>query len=106
MNLENKKFKMWSLFPFIIRDVAVWVPEAVKSEEVAKIIKENMGDMIIGGPELFDEFKKDARISYAFRLVFQSFERTLTDQEVNDILAQITNKIKDKKTNGIGWQVR
>ncbi|MFA6353777.1 MAG: phenylalanine--tRNA ligase subunit beta [Candidatus Paceibacterota bacterium] len=99
-------FKMWSLFPFIARDVAVWVPEGVINEDVAKIIKENMGNMIIKGPELFDEFKKGNQISYAFRLVFQSFERTLTDQEVNDIMTQITNKIKDKKTNGVGWQVR
>ena len=41
MNSENKKFKMWSLFPFITRDVAVWVPEGVLSSEVLKIIKEN-----------------------------------------------------------------
>jgi len=99
-------FKMWSLFPFIARDIAVWVPEEIKSEDVQKIIKENMGKMVVRGPELFDEFKKGDQISYAFRLVFQSYERTLTDQEVNDIMTKITNKIKDKETNGIGWQVR
>lgn len=103
---KNQIFKMWSLFPFIARDMAVWVPEGVKNEEVAKIIKENMGNMVIKGPELFDEFKKRNQTSYAFRLVFQSYERTLTDQEANDIMTKITNKIKDKKTNGIGWQVR
>jgi len=102
----DSKFKMWSLFPFIARDIAVWVPEEIKSENVQKIIKENMGDMVVKGPELFDEFKKDGKISYAFRLVFQSYDRTLTDQEVNDIMTKITNKIKDKETNGIGWQVR
>ncbi len=95
-------FKMWSLFPFIARDVAVWVPEGVESAEVLKIIKENAGGMVVRGPELFDEFKKDGKTSYAFRIVFQSFERTLTDQEVNDIMTQITNKIKDNS----GWQVR
>jgi phenylalanyl-tRNA synthetase beta chain len=102
MNTENKKFKMWSLFPFITRDIAVWVPEEIKSENVAKIIKENMGEMVVRGPELFDEFKKDGKISYAFRLVFQSFERTLTDTEANDIMTKITNKIKENN----GWQVR
>jgi len=79
-NLEAK-FKMWSLFPFIARDIAVWVPENIESEEVEKIIKENAGDVVVRGPELFDEFKKEGQISYAFRLVFQSFERTLTDEE-------------------------
>jgi phenylalanyl-tRNA synthetase beta chain len=98
----SAKFQMWSLFPFIARDVAVWVPEDIKSGEVGKIIKENMGEMVIRGPELFDEFKKDDKISYAFRLVFQSYDRTLTDEEVNDIMTKITNKIKEKN----GWQVR
>lgn len=102
-------FKMWSLFPFIARDIAVWVPETVKSNQVHKVIKENAGDMLIKGPDLFDEFKKpaslaggDAKISYAFKMVFQSYERTLTDTEINEHLTIITNKIKEKK----GWQVR
>ena len=93
---------MWSLFPFIARDIAVWVPEDIKGLEVEKIIKDNMSDMIVKGPELFDEFKKGGKISYAFRLVFQSFDRTLTDTEVNDIMTKITNKIKENS----GWQVR
>ena len=98
----NTKFKMWSLFPFIARDIAVWVPEGVSSAEVLEIIKENAGKLVIRGPELFDEFKKNGKISYAFRLVFQSFERTLTDEEINVIMTKITNKIKEKN----GWQVR
>src|SRR3989338_10797316 len=102
MNSENKKFKMWSLFPFIVRDVAVWVPDGVKNEDVQKIIKNNVGEMVIRGPELFDEFKKDGKISYAFRLVFQSYVRTLTDAEINEIMMKITNKIKENKS----WQVR
>jgi phenylalanyl-tRNA synthetase beta chain len=100
-NLEAK-FKMWSFFPFIARDVAVWVPENVKSEEVEKIIRENMGEMVVRGPELFDEFKKNGKVSYAFRMVFQSFDRTLTDTEVNDIMTKIADKTKENKN----WQVR
>jgi phenylalanyl-tRNA synthetase beta chain len=98
----DSKFKPWSLFPFIARDIAVWVPEEVESSKVYKVIKENAGDMVIRGPELFDEFKKDGKVSYAFRMVFQSFDRTLTDTEVNDIMTKITNKIKENND----WQVR
>ncbi|MFZ1019990.1 MAG: hypothetical protein WAN61_03320, partial [Minisyncoccia bacterium] len=71
MNTINKKFQMWSLFPFIARDVAVWVPEEVESSKVYKVIEENAGEMVVRGPELFDEFKKDGKVSYAFRMVFQ-----------------------------------
>ncbi len=110
----SEKFNMWSLFPFIARDVALWVParnassiasaggpEGVSSGEVLEIIKSVSSPLIVRGPELFDEFKKDGKISYAFRLVFQSYERTLTDTEVNEVIAQISNKIKEK-----GWEVR
>lgn len=95
-------FSMWSMFPFITRDIALWVPENVSSLDITKVVKENINDLVVKGPELFDEFKKDGKVSYAFRLVFQSFERTLTDVEVNEIMEQITNKLKDN----IDWQVR
>lgn len=100
--LKTSHFKMWSLFPFISRDIAVWVPEKTKSEDVEKVIKNNMGKLVIRGPELFDQFKKDGKISYAFKLVFQSYDRTLTDAEINEIMTKITNKIKEKND----WQVR
>ena len=56
---EGNKFQMWSLFPFIARDIAVFVPENVKSAEVEKIIKANMGDMVIKGPELLMNLKME-----------------------------------------------
>ncbi len=94
-------FAPWSSYPFIARDVAVWVPEGVLSTDVMKVIKDNAGDLVARGPELFDEFKKDGKVSYAFRTVFQSYDRTLTDAEVNEIMAKIAEKIKEK-----GWEVR
>ncbi len=109
VNFSSRPFRMWSLFPFVARDVAVWVPEGITSFDVEKVIKENAGDLVIRGPELFDEFKKpassaggDGKTSYAFRLVFQSYERTLTDTEVNEIMNKINDKIKENKD----WQVR
>ncbi len=97
----TSSFKMWSLFPFIARDIAVWVEDGVASVDVLKVIKDNMGDMVVRGPELFDEFKKEGKTSYAFKLVFQSFERTLTDVEVNEVVIKIKTKIEEQ-----GWVVR
>lgn len=99
--LAHQLFKPWSPFPFVARDIAVWVQESVKKEEVEKIIRENTGNMVVRGPELFDEFKKDGNVSYAFRIIFQSFDRTLTDEEVNMAMETVNNKIKEK-----GWRVR
>jgi phenylalanyl-tRNA synthetase beta subunit len=101
MTSNNKIFKMWSLFPFIARDVAVWVPDGVENTEVLQVIKSEPSELIVKGPELFDEFKKEGKTSYAFKIIFQSYERTLTDTEVNEVMTKIADKIKAK-----GWEVR
>lgn len=97
----NTKFKMWSLYPFVVRDIAVWVPEQVEGSKVHKVIKDNGGELMVRGPELFDEFQKDGKVSYAFRMVFQSYERTLTDAEANEQMNKIKLAVEKE-----GWQVR
>ncbi len=98
---EVKPFKMWSIYPFITRDIAVWVPENVLDDELKNIYKEFGTELLVTEPKLVDKFQKGDQISYAFRIVFQSYEKTLTDNEVNDIMAKITEKIAKK-----GWTVR
>ena len=97
----SPNFKMWSQYPFMTRDIAVWVGEGVESNQVHKVIKENDGELVVRGPELFDSFSKEGRISYAFRLVFQSYERTLVDSEVNVFMEKIYSKMKEN-----GWEIR
>ena len=98
----NTKFKMWSLYPFISRDISVWMPNTDSAEDLKKILKENGTDLLIKEPELVDSFTKGDQTSNAFRLVFQSYDRTLTDVEINDIMSTINNKIIEHKD----WQVR
>ena len=98
---SNKVFKPWSLYPFITRDIAVWVPENTESIELFKIYKEFGTDLLIKDPELVDKFQKQDKTSYSYRLVFQSYNRTLLDEEVNKIMAIVTNKI-----NSLGFEVR
>lgn len=93
-------YKPFSVYPFITRDIAVFVPDSVKTEDVESIITFNGTDLLLKH-KLFDTFKKDGRTSYAFRMIFQSFERTLTDEEINKILEKISSDMKEK-----GWEVR
>ncbi len=90
-----------SPYPFVLRDIAVWVPESVSKEELQNLIREKAGNLLFR-LTLFDEFKKEGRVSYAFRLVFQSMEKTLSDEEVNSIMKEITDTLNDKEN----WQVR
>ena len=95
-------FKMWSLFPFIARDIAVWVPESEGKEKLENLIKENITELCVKGPDMFDTFTKEGRTSFGFRMIFQSYERTLTDSEVGEIMTKITNKVKENSE----WEVR
>ncbi len=103
---KNKKYNKISHFPFMIRDIAVFTEEGTKAEEVFSIIEKEAGNLMIKN-KLFDVFTKtfpdgSTKTSYAYRLVFQSYERTLTDLEVNKIMEKITEKMNSKD----GWQVR
>jgi phenylalanyl-tRNA synthetase beta subunit len=51
---------------------------------------------------LFDTYEKDDQISYAFKLVFQSDERTLSDKEVNEHMQAVEEALEE---NG-GFSVR
>ncbi|MFA6297052.1 MAG: phenylalanine--tRNA ligase subunit beta [Candidatus Paceibacterota bacterium] len=94
------KYKPFSIYPFMVRDIAVFVPESVKPEEVLDIITTNATDLLVRHT-LFDTFQKDGKISYAFRLIFQSYECTLTDDEINTVMNAVSSKMTEKD-----WEVR
>lgn len=100
-------FKMWSSYPFIVRDIAVFVPietdakDVTSKEKLAKIYKEFGGEILNGEPILFDEFTKGDKTSVGYRLIFQSYERTLTDDEVSGVMTKINAKVSE-----LGWEIR
>ncbi|MEI8223712.1 MAG: hypothetical protein WCG20_01165 [bacterium] len=97
----ESRFHMWSEYPFMTRDIAVWLPESVSNNELVSIIKKNGTELLQGEPRLFDQFTKDGRTSYAYRIVFQAFDRTLTDNEVNPIMDMIYSECKSNS-----WEIR
>jgi len=99
---EHICYKKISLYPRIIRDVALFVPASADSKEIEKVIAKNAGDLLYGEPILFDVFEKDGKKSLAFRIIFQSYEKTLSDGEVNEIMQKIITKLEENNN----WAVR
>ena len=95
----------FSLYPSALRDIAVWTPEGTEESEVALLIQEHAGDLL-ARMDLFDRFEKTddtgTRTSFAFRLVFQAYDRTLSDADIDPLMTAITNTLNAKE----GWQVR
>lgn len=82
---ELGMYKPFSVYPFIACDVAVWTPAGTEGSSVEKVIHEYAGKLLVKLDQ-FDRYEKEGKVSYAFRLVFQSAERTLTNEEINDIM--------------------
>ncbi|MFW5887481.1 MAG: phenylalanine--tRNA ligase subunit beta [Bacteriovoracia bacterium] len=99
--IKNNSYNPVSQYPFVLRDIAVWLPNETSVDELTKIVKEKGGELLVREPRQFDVYQKDDRTSYAYRLVFQSYEKTLTDEEVNKIMDSINLEIESK-----GWEIR
>ena len=95
------QYHAFSKYPYIVRDIAMWVPNDTSPRAIIETIKSNAGDLLVGKPEQFDEFKKGDKTSYAFRLIFQSFDKTLTDFEANERMESITKALEKK-----GFEIR
>lgn len=105
------KFKSISQYPFSARDVAVFVPgERHADTDVLNVIVNSLTDeqkKLLVRTTLFDVFTKrkegePVKTSYAYRLVFQSTERTLNEDEVVGAMKSISDALALQ----IGWEVR
>ncbi len=100
-----ERFKPFSKYPYIVRDIAMWVPQEMK--HLDPLTFSGLIDPAIAGSNLsitvnfLDRFEKGEKTSLAFRLVFQSFDRTLTEAEVNEIMEKVSAALKAK-----GFEIR
>jgi phenylalanyl-tRNA synthetase beta chain len=90
-----------SIYPFALRDVAVWTPEGTQASDVEDIVRSNAGEYLVR-IDLFDSFTKEGRTSYAFRLVFESKERTLSDTDLQGALDAVYGALTAQE----GFQIR
>lgn len=89
-----------SQFPYLLRDLALWVPADVSAQDVERAIRTVAGPLL-ARVDLFDTFCKDDKLSFAFHLVFQSHEKTLTDTDAQALMNGIVAVLE-----GEGYQIR
>ena len=88
----NMKFKEISKYPSISKDLAIVVDKKISADEIGKIIKKAAGSLLTN-TEIFDVYEgvgipKEKR-SIAYSLSFGTIDRTLTDEEINNIMNKI-----------------
>lgn len=95
----GQKFKEVSKYPAIVRDISFIVESATFfPNEYFELVRDVIGDMA-EEMALIDEYENEAKFgvgkkSYAYRITYRSLERTLTDEEVNDLHKKLEEKTK------------
>lgn len=97
---QAARYQSFSKYPYIVRDIALWVPADTNADAVRENIRAEAGELL-RNVFLFDTFSKEGRISLAFRLVFQSFDRTLTEAEANAAMERVASKLRAQ-----GFEIR
>ncbi|MFN7088757.1 MAG: hypothetical protein ACK4NX_03010, partial [Candidatus Paceibacteria bacterium] len=101
----DKHYHPFSLYPAILRDIAVLVPRFVPAGKVERAIKK-AGSRLLKSIELFDVFEgKPLPVGFknlAFHLTYQAQNRTLSSAEVNLAHQKITTALQNRS----GWRVR
>ena len=81
-------------YPAVVRDFSFYVPDHIPAADLVERIAEVSPLIVSVG--VFDTFKKEVR-SISFRVVFQSYEDTLTDENVNGLQQIIIDRLTMRK---------
>lgn len=97
---EETVYQPFSTYPSVSRDIAMWTDGESAAEAVEAVLNKAAGDLRVR-TTFVDKFEKDGRTSLAFRLVFQSKEKTLTDETVNVEMDRVYAAAEAQ-----GWETR
>ncbi len=88
-----------STYPPVLEDLAMIVPEDMPSSDVEAVIRK-AGSELLSDVVLFDVFKGDqigkGKKSLAYNLVFQAYDRTLTDKNVEKTREKIIRALENQ----------
>ena len=97
------KYKEYSKYPSVSKDLAFVLSKDVLNEDVISTIKKS-GGRLLSNVNVFDYYEgdkiEDNKKSIAYSLIFESFEKTLSDEEINPILDNIIENVS-KKHNAV-----
>jgi phenylalanyl-tRNA synthetase beta chain len=84
-------------YPSVVRDVSILVADTLSAATVRGTIRSAAPDTLLLVRE-FDRYQgkgvPEGKVSLSYRLTFQSPDRTLTDEEVNQAMAKIVDALK------------
>jgi len=89
----DSRYREVSKYPEVIRDISFVVEKDTSLNRFYEIVRHCAGDLV-EEVKLTDQYEDSAKFgadkkSYTFRIIYRSHERTLTNNEINDIHKQV-----------------
>ncbi|KAG5635836.1 hypothetical protein H0H81_009976 [Sphagnurus paluster] len=98
-------FRPYSKYPSCFKDVSFWSPkdQPLHENDFCDLVRDVAGD-IVEDVEKIDNFvhPKTGRTSMCFRINYRSMDRSLSNEEVNAIQAQVVSRLRDQ----LGVEIR
>lgn len=94
----GNEYKEVSKYPSVNRDISFIVPKTFSPNDYFDLVRDVVGDLA-EEVALVDEYENDAKFgsdkkSYAYRVIYRSLDKTLTDDEVNTLHHELEQKTK------------
>lgn len=102
---QNKKYHEVPKFPAVERDIAIIVDESIEVGEIEKAITRKARKLLKGKKsleelKLFDIYRDEKigenKKSVAYSLLFRDLSKSLSDDEINPVMEEITKELENK----------
>ncbi|PLV56929.1 phenylalanine--tRNA ligase subunit beta [Thermotoga sp. SG1] len=96
---EEPAYRPTPKFPAVRRDVSFLLPRGFKSLEILNLFRK-VGESLVEEVGVFDVYEgkgvPEGMVSVTFYVIFRHPERTLTDEEVNQIFERMVQRAEEK----------
>jgi phenylalanyl-tRNA synthetase beta chain len=96
---KQKVFSPIPRYPYMERDLSIIIEDKVLGDDIKRLIS-HLGHDIIHNVTIFDLYRgkslPEGKQSFAFRIRYQSEERTLTDEEVQEVHSHVVQTLQEE----------
>ncbi|KAL6776743.1 TSF2 [Auxenochlorella protothecoides x Auxenochlorella symbiontica] len=91
------KFKPYSKYPPCFKDVAFWLSDSFTENNLCEVVRAVAGDLV-EEVKLIDSFThpKTGKTSHCYRIAYRSMQRSLTDEEINELQWTVRRDIESQ----------